>query len=259
MSALSAVKNKLNPEATDAALQAPTPAGIEFIPAPEAKTIEELTTSVNDDPWASIAATAEFAPVFKRGPAVDVERDIPASLRILFEQSLTEYGMEFPHPSGNTLPANTPKYRHLNAGSLDKADELIKLGKKWAKNRRVDGAEDNGQVSIRIFAAKHQDGGKSSTVHYAVSPLVKSEARRVPGTAGDGSAKLIRAWAIENGISVPDRGRIPADIRAKYDVAKAQDAAIAGKNPATDRAMTDAAIAGQMLITDAIQADTAQA
>jgi hypothetical protein len=239
LSALSAVKNKLVPDTDLVTIEtAAKPADIA-----DAQAAVTHVNNLADDPWSAIAATAEFAPVFKRGPAVDVERDIPASLRILFEQSLTEYGMEFPHPSGNTLPANTPKFRHLNAGSLGRADELIKLGKKWAKNRRIDGAENEGQVSIRIFAAKHNDGGKSSTVHYAVSPLVKTDTRRAPGTAGDGSAKLIRAWAIENGINVPDRGRIPADIRAKYDAAKAQDAVIAG----------------QMLITDAIQADTAQA
>lgn len=33
------------------------------------------------------------------------------------------------------------------------------------------------------------------------------------------SAKDIRAWAVEQGIDIPARGRIPADIRARYEAA----------------------------------------
>jgi len=47
---------------------------------------------------------------------------------------------------------------------------------------------------------------------------------RKTGTAGKRTqvgtdAKLVRAWANENGLEVPERGRIPADIREKYEVA----------------------------------------
>ena len=37
--------------------------------------------------------------------------------------------------------------------------------------------------------------------------------------AGSSDAKQIRAWAAENGIEGPERGRIPADERAKYGAA----------------------------------------
>lgn len=47
---------------------------------------------------------------------------------------------------------------------------------------------------------------------------------RKTGTAGKRSqvtsdAKDVRAWANQNGMQVPERGRIPAEIREKYDAA----------------------------------------
>ncbi|WP_183095440.1 histone-like nucleoid-structuring protein Lsr2 [Nocardioides stalactiti] len=50
-------------------------------------------------------------------------------------------------------------------------------------------------------------------------------ARRTRGAAkavaagGGASAKDVREWARANGHSVPDRGRIPADVRSAYDAA----------------------------------------
>lgn len=56
---------------------------------------------------------------------------------------------------------------------------------------------------------------------------VPSSARRASGrkstpaaaATGGASAADVRIWARENGHSVPDRGRIPADIREAYDTA----------------------------------------
>lgn len=45
---------------------------------------------------------------------------------------------------------------------------------------------------------------------------------RRAGGGGDSSganAKDVRAWARENGHDVPERGRIPADVREAYDAA----------------------------------------
>jgi len=39
------------------------------------------------------------------------------------------------------------------------------------------------------------------------------------GAAGGASAREIREWAKSNGHSVPERGRIPADIRQAYEAA----------------------------------------
>ena len=45
--------------------------------------------------------------------------------------------------------------------------------------------------------------------------------RRSSGSSGGGSsAKEIRAWARSNGHKVPERGRIPADVREAYEAAQ---------------------------------------
>ena len=43
--------------------------------------------------------------------------------------------------------------------------------------------------------------------------------RSSDATNGSASAKEIRDWARENGYSVPERGRIPAEVRSAYDAA----------------------------------------
>ncbi|PJI93954.1 histone-like nucleoid-structuring protein Lsr2 [Luteimicrobium subarcticum] len=52
-------------------------------------------------------------------------------------------------------------------------------------------------------------GGRASAARPA--------ARRARGGASD--ATKIREWARENGITVSERGRIPADVKAKYEAA----------------------------------------
>ena len=42
---------------------------------------------------------------------------------------------------------------------------------------------------------------------------------RAAASTGGASAKDIREWAKANGQAVPDRGRIPADVRAAYEAA----------------------------------------
>jgi hypothetical protein len=42
---------------------------------------------------------------------------------------------------------------------------------------------------------------------------------RAGGGGGQGRAAEIRAWAREKGITVNERGRIPADVAAKFDAA----------------------------------------
>ena len=46
----------------------------------------------------------------------------------------------------------------------------------------------------------------------------RARAKATPA-AGGASAAEVRAWARENGFTVPDRGRIPADVRAAFDAA----------------------------------------
>ncbi len=42
---------------------------------------------------------------------------------------------------------------------------------------------------------------------------------KAAAAAGGASAAEVRAWARDNGFTVPDRGRIPADVRAAFDAA----------------------------------------
>ena len=42
---------------------------------------------------------------------------------------------------------------------------------------------------------------------------------RAAAAAGGTSAKEIREWARDNGFTVPERGRIPADVREAYESA----------------------------------------
>jgi hypothetical protein len=43
--------------------------------------------------------------------------------------------------------------------------------------------------------------------------------RRAARGSGPSEATLVREWARKNGHDVSDRGRIPADLKAKYDAA----------------------------------------
>ncbi len=42
---------------------------------------------------------------------------------------------------------------------------------------------------------------------------------RAAAATGGASAKEIREWARDNGFTVPERGRIPADVREAFDAA----------------------------------------
>src|SRR5258708_12845863 len=71
------------------------------------------------DPWAAVL-DAPIAPTFVRGSRVDVEKDIPASIRKALEISLQNYGEEMKvvrDGKAQTLKARTPKYRDLDRKS----------------------------------------------------------------------------------------------------------------------------------------------
>ncbi len=47
----------------------------------------------------------------------------------------------------------------------------------------------------------------------------KRSAAASGAASGGPAAREVREWARENGLDVPDRGRIPADVREAYDAA----------------------------------------
>lgn len=53
-----------------------------------------------------------------------------------------------------------------------------------------------------------------------VSGAAKRGGRKATAAAADGpSAREVREWARSNGFAVPERGRIPADVREAFDSA----------------------------------------
>lgn len=177
------------------------------------------------DPWAD-AVAAPLAPVFTRA-RVDIEKEIPPSLRALFEVSFSDYFLSL---QDGALPENSAKFRQFDAKTAERADEFVKMAKMWAKNRRVAGDPNDGQVSMRAFRTK-KDDKLTTVVKFAAMPLVKSEPRQ-PRTGADPA--MIREWAKSEGLTVTERGRIPADIVAKYDAAHATPAPAVIEQPAID-------------------------
>lgn len=53
----------------------------------------------------------------------------------------------------------------------------------------------------------------------AARKLGKTSGRTKKAAVGVGNAAEIRAWAKDNGYEVPERGRIPADVREAFDAA----------------------------------------
>lgn len=52
-----------------------------------------------------------------------------------------------------------------------------------------------------------------------VSASRRTSAARSVAAAGGTSAKVIRAWARDNGHDVPERGRVSAEVRAAFEAA----------------------------------------
>lgn len=189
-----------------------TPARITGKPASKTAAVKPAPVPVEApaDPWASVLAEAVIAPAFVRGPRV-ANLEVPAPVKLILEQSLSEWGTEVVDPNGKTLAVGTAKFRTFNAGTISRAKEFIAFAKAWARDR------DNGQVSVRAFQIKE---GKAETtvVKFAAMPLVKNETRAMTAANGASSAD-VRKWAQETGISVPDRGKLKPEVFAAYNAA----------------------------------------
>jgi hypothetical protein len=83
-------------------------------------------------------------------------------------------------------------------------------------------------LSKKNLASLSKSLDKYWNVSRPVSANGRSSRRRPTTTSSSRSAKarrdpkLIRAWATDNGISVPARGRIPGDIERRYNEANGQ-------------------------------------
>jgi hypothetical protein len=95
----------------------------------------------------------------------------------------------------------------------------------------IDGGEAEGTVRFALDGSEYEidlNARHSQELRSALGKYV-THARKVGGTArkstfrGRRSAAVdtvaVRAWAREQGIAIKDRGRVPADITAKYQAA----------------------------------------
>jgi len=93
----------------------------------------------------------------------------------------------------------------------------------------IDGSEAEGTVRFGLGGADYEiDLNKKHADQFAkaLSPFIAA-ARKVPSSRRTGRGTRsprhdlsgVRAWAREQGIKVSDRGRIPADVLARYEAA----------------------------------------
>ena len=96
----------------------------------------------------------------------------------------------------------------------------------------IDGGEAEGTVRFALdeakyeidLSTKHSDDLRSSLGKYIYHARKVGGGRRQPGSRagrkpGAVDTGAVRVWARENGIGIKDRGRVPADIVAKYQAA----------------------------------------
>jgi hypothetical protein len=99
----------------------------------------------------------------------------------------------------------------------------------------IDGGEATQTVTFALDGTNYEidlNDANAEKLRDAIAPFVgharkvSGGARRGPGrrpatsaVAGGASAKEIREWAHANGQAVPERGRIPADVRAAFEAA----------------------------------------
>lgn len=95
----------------------------------------------------------------------------------------------------------------------------------------IDGSEATETVVFGLDGTTYEidvNEKNAAKIRKAIQPFVES-ARKVSRTNGpprrsrstptSPSAAAVRAWAAEQGIEVPEKGRIPADVRDAYNAA----------------------------------------
>jgi hypothetical protein len=99
----------------------------------------------------------------------------------------------------------------------------------------IDGGEAEGTVRFALDGAEYEidlNAKHSEELRSALGTYV-THARKVGGTARRGTVRggrrpstvdtvAVRAWARENGVDIKERGRVPADVVAKYQAATGQ-------------------------------------
>ena len=94
----------------------------------------------------------------------------------------------------------------------------------------IDGGSADQTVQFAVDGTSYEidlSAANAARLRNAIAEFV-GHARKAPGrssvrrprSAGGGKSAQIRAWARERGLPVNERGRIPADLAAKYEAAQ---------------------------------------
>lgn len=98
----------------------------------------------------------------------------------------------------------------------------------------IDGSEADETVSFALDGTSYEidlNAANAAKLRDALAPYVghgrkvtgagRRGGRRAPASSSNGgvSPKEIREWARSNGFDVPERGRIPAEVKSAYDSA----------------------------------------
>ncbi|WP_062292636.1 histone-like nucleoid-structuring protein Lsr2 [Demequina phytophila] len=96
----------------------------------------------------------------------------------------------------------------------------------------IDGSVATETVAFSLDGSSYEvdlNEANASALRDALAPWIsagrrtatrKAAARKATRASSGGDAAAIRTWAKENGVDVPERGRIPAKVREAYDAAQ---------------------------------------
>ena len=96
------------------------------------------------------------------------------------------------------------------------ATETVAFGLDGA-SYEIDLNDENAEALRQALSAYVGHARKTSTARRARKST--ASASSASSAAGGASAKEVREWARANGHEVPDRGRIPADVREAFEAA----------------------------------------
>ena len=69
------------------------------------------------------------------GRRVNIEAEVPATIRETLENLLDLFGKDYTAPNGKVTKAGKPKYLDWDAGTKERAEEFQKMGKRYADYR----------------------------------------------------------------------------------------------------------------------------
>lgn len=88
------------------------------------------------------------------------------------------------------------------------------------KGETIEFAYRGANYSIDLTAKEAAGFDKSIALYLENATRHRGSSRRSRGSANrSGEAKAVREWARSQGIAVPERGRIPGDVRERYNAA----------------------------------------